>query len=101
MNEEIISKQETVKKQLQDHLKSVFNLIDTLSPSGREDCAWEDSLWELKKIEESLDSAKLSCKDIIYELGLVEKGIDTIREIVRNKIHNPYQFSEQVERHLQ
>ncbi len=77
-----------------DILKSeatlAFRRMERLAPTGREDCAFEEALWQLEKVGDSVKGMYASLEDFVYEAKSAMASLEKVEEVIKTKIENPY-----------
>ena len=75
---------------LKSEANIAFRKMEHLAPTGREDCAFEEALWQLAKVGDSVKGMYASLDDFIYEAKIAMASLDKVGQVIESKIANPY-----------
>lgn len=71
-------------------VKNAFQILDRLSPSGRDDGDFEEALWQLEKAGECIKMMQASLDDAIHDAKSAQKALNALGRCISEKITNPY-----------
>lgn len=83
---------ETIKI-IQLELRQFFGEMDATSPSGDENCPWEEKLYQLERMKDCVNVIVSSYEDAEYEWGNLMKILKEWKHtgnVVQKKLDNPY-----------
>lgn len=75
---------------IKNQVVKAFNIVDGLSPSSEEDGPWEEAMWQLGVVNDSIKSLQGCMDEAIYEAQKIKDALDEIGTAVSKKIENPY-----------
>ena len=67
-----------------------FRRMERLAPTGRDDCEFEEALWQLEKVKDSVTGMYAALDDFVYEAKLAMKALEKVGEVLQTKADNPY-----------
>ncbi len=75
---------------LKSEANIAFRKMEHLAPNGREDCAFEEALWQLAKVGDSVKGMYASLDDFMYEAKIARTSLEKVGEVIQTKMDNPY-----------
>ena len=76
-------------EQLSLEVGKAFAVLGQLSPDS-EGGPWEEAVWQLEKVRDSLRCMRLSCEDIVFETQRAIQALETLDGEIQAKVENPY-----------
>ncbi len=67
-----------------------FNKLEHLTPTGHDDCAFEETLWQLEKVGDCVKGMYASLDDFMYEAKIAMTSLEKVGEAIQKKVDNPY-----------
>jgi hypothetical protein len=67
-----------------------FRRMERLAPTGRDDCEFEEALWQLEKVKDSVTGMYAVLDDFVCEAKLAMKALEKVGEVIQTKADNPY-----------
>ena len=67
-----------------------FRRMERLAPTGRDGCEFEEAMWQLEKVKDSVTGMYEALDDFVYEAKLAMKALEKVGEVLQIKADNPY-----------
>ena len=67
-----------------------FRRMERLAPTGNDDCAFEEALWQLEKVKDSVTGMYAALDDFVCEAKIAMKSLEKVGEVIQTKADNPY-----------
>ena len=67
-----------------------FRRMERLAPTGRDDCEFEEAMWQLEKVKDSVKGMYAALEDFVYEAKLAMKALEEVGKVIQTKADNPY-----------
>ena len=79
----------TILEQLSLEVGKAFAVLRQLAPDS-EGGPWEEAVWRLEKVRDSLRCMRLSCEDIVFETQRAIQALEAMDGEIQAKVENPY-----------
>ena len=67
-----------------------FRRMERLGPTSNHDCEFEEALWQLEKVKDSVTGMYAALDDFVCEAKIAMKALEKVGEVIQKKAGNPY-----------